>query len=40
MEQSPSREANSHSARQKIPRLLWNQKLHYNVHMTCHWSLT
>jgi hypothetical protein len=32
MEQSPSWEADSHSANQKISRLLWNQKVNYRVH--------
>jgi hypothetical protein len=32
MQQSPSWEANSHSASQEILRLLWNLKVHYRVH--------
>jgi hypothetical protein len=32
MEQSPSSEANSHSATQNISRLLWNPNFHYHVH--------
>jgi hypothetical protein len=32
MEQSPTSEADSHSASQKIPRLLWKPKVHYCVH--------
>jgi hypothetical protein len=32
IEQSPSLKANSHSATQEIPCLLWNLKIHYCVH--------
>jgi len=32
MEQSPSSEVNSHSARQENLHLLWNPKVHYHVH--------
>jgi hypothetical protein len=32
MEQSPSSEANSYSASQKILRLFWNRKVHYRIH--------
>jgi len=32
MEQSPSGEANRFSATQEIPRILWNSKVHRNIH--------
>jgi hypothetical protein len=32
MEQNLSWEADSHSDSQEIPRLLWNQNVHYHVH--------
>ena len=32
MEQSPSWEADSSSATQEIPRILYNQKIHYCIH--------
>jgi hypothetical protein len=32
MEQSPSLAADSCSAGQEIPRLLWNRKVHYHFH--------
>src|SRR5215471_13592042 len=32
LEQSPSLEANWFAASQEIPRILWNQKVHYRTH--------
>jgi hypothetical protein len=32
MEQRPSWEANSFSASQEFPRILWNAEVHYHIH--------
>ena len=32
MQHSPSQEANWFSARQEIPHILWNLKVHYHIH--------
>jgi len=40
MEQSPSSDANSHSASQEIIHLLWNLKVQCHVQKITHWSLS
>jgi hypothetical protein len=39
MQQSPSLKADSHSAGQGVPRLLWNLKVHYHICDCHHWPL-
>jgi hypothetical protein len=36
MEQIPSCEANRFAASQEIPYILWNQKVHYPIHIEPH----
>jgi len=40
MEQSPSWEANSFSANQEIPHILWNQKVYHRIHKSPPFVLT
>jgi len=39
MEQNTYLETNSRLAGQEITHSLWNQKVHYPVHNTPHWTL-
>jgi hypothetical protein len=38
MKQSPSWEANRHSASQEIPHLLWKPKVDYRIHWSLFWG--